>query len=216
MVDTVLKESAKITSFLLFHKPQPGLRIEFSAVKFSAAIQARHRAFDPADARKFLPAAGATIEKSPGPRANRKGQRMAARFLRDTEITACPAPLRAVRRDSPRTSAELREQMRELMAQGAIDLGSIVFPEPRVERDQVATRIGAAGRAEQASVPFHVDFPRELLGIERLQDFARLCLERRVTSENDERARSWKNEVELSKQWHTPGDFLRRLTGRGR
>ena len=202
------------SSSLLLHKPEPRLWIEFSAIEFPAAIQARHRAFNPPDPREFFPAARTTIEKSPGARANRKRQGMAARFVGDAKIAASPAPLGAMRQDAPRTSAELGEQVGEFVAQGAIDLGGIVFAKSWIERDQVAARIGAARGAEETRVPFHLDFARELLGVEWRQDFARFGFERGITSENDQRRRRRKNEIELSKQRHAPGGFLRRRTER--
>ena len=46
---------------------------------------------------------------------------MAARFICDAEIAAGAPPFRAVRRDSAAAGAKLREQMRQLMAQGLVD-----------------------------------------------------------------------------------------------
>ena len=140
---------------------------------------------------------------------------MATRFVLDAEIAAGAAPLRAVRRNAPATRAELREQMGQLVAERAIDLGGILFAQPRIQGDQVAARIGASGGAEEARIPFHVDGARELVGVERRQDFARFGFEGGITSENNQRWRRWKNEIELSKQRHMPDDFLRRLSGRG-
>lgn len=100
---------------------------------------------------------------------------MAARFLRDPEIAAGPAPLRAMRWNPPRTGAELGEQMGELVAESAIDLDAVVFAEPWIKRDQVAARISAAGGAEQTGVPFHVNFAGQFVGAERAQDFTCIC-----------------------------------------
>src|SRR5437764_14622801 len=127
---------------------------------------------------------------------------MATRFVLDAEIAAGAAPLCAVRRNAPAPRAELREQMSQLVAERAIDLGGILFAQPRIQGDQVAARIGASGGAEESRIPFHVDCARELVGVERLQDFARLGFERGITSEHNECCRGWKNEIELSKQWH--------------
>ena len=104
--------------------------------------------------------------------------------------------------------------MGQLVAERAIDLGGIVFAEPRIQRDQVAARIGASGGAEEARIPFHVNFAPELVGIERCEDFACFRFERWIASQDDESWRRWKNEIELSKRRHTPGDFLLRLNGR--
>jgi hypothetical protein len=48
---------------------------------------------------------------------------MAACFAGDAKIGAGAAPFRTMRRDPPAAGAELREQMRQLVTQGAIDLG---------------------------------------------------------------------------------------------
>lgn len=48
---------------------------------------------------------------------------MATRFILDAEIAAGATPFRAVRRNAPAARAELREQMRQLVAERAIDLG---------------------------------------------------------------------------------------------
>ena len=103
---------------------------------------------------------------------------MATRFVLDAEIAAGATPFIAVRWDAAATRAELPEQMRQLVAERAVDLGCIVFTEPRVQRDEVTARIGASGGAEEARIPFHVNFAPELVGIERRQNFARFRFER--------------------------------------
>ena len=87
--------------------------------------------------------------------------------------------------------------MRELVAQGAIDLRGILFTETWVERDQVAARIGAAGGAEQARIPLHVDFAAELFGIQRGENFAGRGFQRGIASQHDRRKGRRKNEIEL-------------------
>ena len=57
---------------------------------------------------------------------------MAALFICDTEITTCASPFRAMRRDSPTARARLREQMREFVAESAVDLRGAVRPEPAI------------------------------------------------------------------------------------
>ena len=202
------------SSSLLLHKPEPRLWIEFSAVEFPAALQTRDRAFDPPDPRKFFPAPRTTIEKSPGARANRKRQGVTARLVRDAEVAASPAPLCAMRRNTPRTSAKLSKQVGEFVPQGAIDLSGVVFAQPWIERDQVAARIRPARGAEETRVPFHLDFACELLGVERRENFPRFRFECGITSENDKGRRRRKNEIELPKQRHAPGGSLRRRTER--
>lgn len=61
---------------------------------------------------------------------------MTTRFIRDPEIAASLAPFRAMRRDAATLYAKMRDEMGELMAQGAIDLGVSVLAEPRVQRNE--------------------------------------------------------------------------------
>ena len=122
----------EVTLFLSFHKTQPRLWIEFSAVEFPAAIEAGDRAFDPPDPGEFFAAPRTTIEKPAGARLNRKRQGVAARFVRDAEVVAGFSPPCAMGRNAAAAGAELREQMRQLMAQGAIDFRRVVLAQARV------------------------------------------------------------------------------------
>lgn len=125
------------TLFPAFHKPQLRARIELSAIVFPAAIQTRHRPFEPANPREIFPASSAPVKETAGPLLYRKWQGVAPRFSRDPEVTARLAPGRAMGWNAPAAGAELREEMRELVAQSSIDFGGIVFAQTRVERDQV-------------------------------------------------------------------------------
>jgi hypothetical protein len=154
------------TSFLFFHKTEPGCGIEFSTVEFSAAIQACHGPFDPPDPREFLAAPRTTIEETPGGLFDGKGQGVTARFVGNAEIAAGPAPFRTMGRNPAAPGAKLGQQMGKLVPQSAIEFGGVVFAQSRIQRDEVAARIRAAGGTEEARVPFHVDFAREFLGAE--------------------------------------------------
>jgi hypothetical protein len=57
--------------------------------------------------------------------------------------------------------------MRQFVPERAIDLGGIVIAQARIQRNQVAAKIGAAGGTEESRIPFHADLARELVGIER-------------------------------------------------
>jgi hypothetical protein len=72
---------------------------------------------------------------------------MAARFARDAEVGASTAPFRAVRRDTATPRAEGGEQMRELMAQGAIDFRCAVRAEPAIQEHTRRKIFSATGRA---------------------------------------------------------------------
>jgi hypothetical protein len=185
------------TSFPALDKPESRFGIEFSAVEFPTAFQARDRPFDPANPRKFLSATRTSVEETAFPLFHRKGKRVAARFIPDFEIATGATPFRTVWRNPPAASAELGKQMRELMAQSAVDFRAIVLAEPWIQRDEVTMRICAARGAEKPSVPFHTDLPAKFFGAQRRENFARRRFESGITPEHDERGLRRKNEVEL-------------------
>ena len=161
------------SSFPALDKPEARFGIEFSAVEFPAAIQARHCPLDPPDPRKFLPATSTLIEEAPRPFFHGKRQGMAACFIGDAEIAAGAAPFRAVWRNPPAPGAKLGQQMRQLMAQSAVDFRGVLLAEPRIQGDEIAVRIGAAGGTEEPRVPFDVDCAGEFFGAEWSENFAR-------------------------------------------
>jgi hypothetical protein len=59
---------------------------------------------------------------------------MTTLFISNSQIAARSAPLVAMRQNSVTTSSELSENMRQFMAQRAIDFGRM-FQQPRVEQD---------------------------------------------------------------------------------
>ena len=203
------------SSFPALDKPESRFGIEFSAVEFPAAIQARHRPLDSPDAQKFLPATRTPIEEAPLPLFHWKRQGMAARFIGDAEIAAGATPFRAVRRNPAAPGAELREQMRQLMAQSAVNFRGVVLAEPRIQRNEVTVRICAAGGTEEPRVPFHVDFAREFFGAKWTEDFARCRFKGGIAPQNDERWLRRKNEIELPKQRHKRNVYRRRQSERG-
>ena len=190
------------TSFPARHKPESRFGIEFSAVEFPAAIQARHRPLDPPDPLKFLPATRTPVEEASLPFFHWKRQGMAARFISDAEVATGATPFRAVRRNPAAPAAELRQQMRQLMAQSAVDFRGVVLAEPGIQRDEVTVRIRPAGGTEEPRVPFHVDFAREFFGPKWTENFACCRFKREIAPENDERRLRGKNEIELPKRRH--------------
>src|ERR1051326_7012659 len=93
---------------------------------FSAAGQTRDRATDPADARQFLVAVRAHVNKSRRKTFRRERQVVATRFVRDSKSATCPSPFRPVRRDSASTDSPLREQMRQLVSKCSVDLVTVI------------------------------------------------------------------------------------------
>src|SRR5205814_1603117 len=136
---------------------EPRFWIEFSAVKFTAAIETGDGAGESPDAGKILAASGTTIKEPAGALFDREREGVAARFIGDAEVAAGLAPGGAMRWNAPPAGAELGQQMGKLMAHGAIDLGRVVLAQARVQRDQVAARIGPACRAEEPRIPFDLD-----------------------------------------------------------
>jgi hypothetical protein len=89
---------------------------------FSAAGETGNRATNPSDAQEFLFAVWADVHKSRRKLFRREGQIVTTRFVRDSQIAARLSPFRSMRRDSASASAPLREQMRQLVSQRALDL----------------------------------------------------------------------------------------------
>src|SRR5262249_59221456 len=96
-------------------------RVEFSAVMRSAACQACDRSAYPADARKFLSAIWAPINKARCMSSCRKREIMTALFISDSKIATCLLPLGAMREKPSPSHAKLGEKMGQFMTQSAID-----------------------------------------------------------------------------------------------
>ncbi|MEY2529843.1 MAG: hypothetical protein QOJ05_1933 [Verrucomicrobiota bacterium] len=123
----------------------------------------------PADPWKILSAAGTLVKVASSAALDRERQGVGARFVTDTKVTAGLSPFQAVGRQAAPARAELGQEMRQLMAQRAVDLAGIVFSQTRIQRDEGAAKIGPAGRAEKARVPFDANIASQFSGIEGLQ-----------------------------------------------
>ena len=71
---------------------------------------------------------------------------MAALFVADSKIDTRGAPFISVRRNSFSSYTKLREEMRELVKECALDLVRMIV-QSRIERDQFVTEVGATGAA---------------------------------------------------------------------
>lgn len=80
---------------------------------------------------------------------------MAARFTGDSEVPARRTPFATVRGYTSPAGAELREQMRQLVTQRAIDLCLAEFVQARIQRDQLMPVIRATRCAAQSAAPLH-------------------------------------------------------------
>lgn len=128
----------KLRSDVVFHKAELRLGVKSSAVKFAAAFQARDGPLDRPNPGEILAAARTTIEEPPRPLFHRKREGVATLFVRDAKVATGFSPLRPMRWDASSAGAELGEEMGQFMAQGAIDLRSIMLTQARVQRDQVS------------------------------------------------------------------------------
>lgn len=161
-------------------------------------------------ARKIFSTARTAIKESARPFLHGKGQRMTPRFIADTEIAAGLAPFGSVRRNTAVAGAELREEMRQLMPQRAIDLDRVVVAQTRIQRDELTMEVRATGGAEKPGVPFHVDGAGKFRGVELLQHLARFRFELKIAAEHDEQRPARQTEIELFKQRHRRGSSLSR------
>ena len=94
----------------------------------------------------------------------------------------------------------MREQMRQLVPQSAIDLSRAVFAKPRVQRYALPVGIGPACRRLEPGVPFDRYGRRQPIGAGRAQNLTSL-IEDRNLGESSRFARE-KIETQLLKQQH--------------
>jgi hypothetical protein len=89
---------------------------------FSATSETRNRSANATNARKFLFAIRTTINVTRRVRFRRERQIVTTDFVADLQIAAGIAPFIAMRSDSASSNSKLREQMRQLVSQRAINL----------------------------------------------------------------------------------------------
>jgi hypothetical protein len=106
-------------------------RVEFTAGVRSAAGKARDCTAYPADARKFLSAIWAPINKARQVPFCWKREIMTALFSGDSKIATRLLPLLAMRENPAPPRAKLSEKMGQFMAQSAIDFGRML-KQPRI------------------------------------------------------------------------------------
>ena len=153
--------------------PQTKPRIEATAIVSTATSQTGGGTPQRPGARDFTRAICAAIKIRPAAAVNWKGKGMATCFALDAEIGAGPFPFRAVRSDSAASGARVREQMRQLMAEGTINLRCPVGGEARIEQDSRGQHFGATSRAAQARRPLDRDSARERVGPQFAQQLRR-------------------------------------------
>jgi hypothetical protein len=100
---------------------------------------------------------GAGVEITAPLTAKRERQIVTARFAANPQIDAGSPPFDPVRRDAPATGAKLREQVRQLVAEGPVNLTLTVSAETAVEQNAGDTGFRAAGGGAKTGRPFHAD-----------------------------------------------------------
>ena len=78
---------------------------------------------------------------------------MAALLVGDAEVAAGLAPLGAVWRDPPAAAPGVRDQMGELVPQGAIDLRFAMLPEEGIQADDISVILRAPCRRSESAAP---------------------------------------------------------------
>ena len=110
-----------------------------------------------AGARKVALAMGTGVKITAPLPPEREGQIVTTRFAPNPQIDAGPPPFHPMWRDPPATGAKLREQVRQLMAQGPVNLSLAVSSETAVEQNACGTVFRAAGGGAKTSRPFNTN-----------------------------------------------------------
>jgi hypothetical protein len=113
------------------YQPQSKARIKFSAVVRAATGETCNSASYPLYAMKMDLAIWTFVEVPPSACARRERKIMTALLICNSQIVARCAPLVAMRQNSATTSSKLSENMRQFMAQCAIDFRRM-FEQPRI------------------------------------------------------------------------------------
>jgi hypothetical protein len=100
---------------------------------------------------------GAGVEVTAPLAPKREGQIVTARFAANPQIDTGPPPLHSMRRDATAAGAKLREQVRQLMAEGPVNLSLAVSAETAVEQNAGGTGFRAAGGGAKTGRPFNAD-----------------------------------------------------------
>jgi hypothetical protein len=103
-------------------------------------------------------------------------------FIADSKIAAGHAPFRTVRQDAAAPGAILREQMRQLVPERAIDFRRVVFAQARIQRNEFLSKDCPARATSQARIPFHAHQRGNWFRAHRTQKLARLNFQRSIAS----------------------------------
>jgi hypothetical protein len=98
-------------------------------------------------------AGGTLVEVTPRDLPARQRQGVTALFVVESKIRASLLPFAPMGGNAASPGAMMREQMREFVFQGLLNLGKTELLESRVKLDQHLCRIGQTGGALHAAVP---------------------------------------------------------------
>lgn len=157
----------------------------------AATGQARNRAADSADTRENLFAVGTFVEEPPNTLGHWKGKSVATLLIADSKIDTGATPFLTVRQNSATSAAELRQQMRQLMAKCALDFWRM-FAQPGIQRDQLCAKVRAARASLQTTIPFHPD-----RGVDPAVAQELVCFRFKIDIAPKRLCRSRKNQFEL-------------------
>jgi hypothetical protein len=97
---------------------------------------------------------------------------VATLFIGDSKVATGHPPFRAVRQDAAASGPILREQMRQLVPQRAIDFRRAVFAQARIQRNAFLSKNCPARATSQARIPFHAHQRGNWLRAGRTEQFA--------------------------------------------
>ena len=128
-----------------------------SSIKSPATGEAGGGAPERADAWKVALAMGAGVKISTPLTAKREREIVAARFALNSQIGASSSPFHSVGRNATAAGTKLREEVRQLMAKGPVNLSLAVSGETAVKQNACGPAFRAAGGGAKTSRPFHTN-----------------------------------------------------------
>ena len=154
-----------------------------TAIVRTAAREAGGLAAHRADAWDLDAARGAPVAQRRAQLAARERKIVAALFIHKSEIDARRLPLATVRGDAAASSAMMRQQVRQLVAQGAVDLGVPKFTKSRIQVDKPLRGERGARRGAHPRVPPDDDNRREFVAADAAEEGAGGVLPRIIRHE---------------------------------
>jgi hypothetical protein len=149
------KDHRKATPRLTLDQPELEAAVIATAIEGPATGQAGGGTPQWAGAWKVALAPGASVEITAPLAPKREGQIVTARFAANPQIDAGPPPFHPMGRNATAAGAKLREQVRQLMAEGSVNLSLAVSTKTAVEENPSSTVLRAAGGGAKTRRPFN-------------------------------------------------------------